>query len=404
MLVDGDGAWLKKVDSDGLIHGSMNPMGTPHSRASHYSPNLAQVPKVQKLYGKECRSLFGGHHKSGPGWVQVGADMSGLQQRALGHYLAPIDGGAYGEMVVSEDIHWVYAQARRSCRRDEARQEEPAARHHPRHRLASHSATRTCSGASLRSRSGHAQLLHHRAAEGLPGALRTVLRQGREQRQGRRGVRKVFDEKLKLGALNKRSCITSPPWEVEGAHHEASTVARCRAARSTRCSTTCSRAPKPSSARRGSCSRLRRTDQAWLSLGLGWRLRAHALGSRRDTGGPSEKDWKKEVGNISSPAQSAQVKSSASGSRSPASLRWEEIGPRVIDLFWRRVIKRALQRAGGGRDGRIGTGTAVYTPRVGRSTQHTGYRGKSIKDQSQTVCWSVIPATIQSALTPITYS
>jgi DNA polymerase-1 len=115
MIADGDAAWLKKVDSEGLIHGRMNPMGTPHSRASHFDPNCGQVPANKKLYGKECRALFGaGHKRIQPGeteWVQVGVDCAGLQQRGLGHYLAPMDGGEYGRMVASKDIHWVYTQA-----------------------------------------------------------------------------------------------------------------------------------------------------------------------------------------------------------------------------------------------------------------------------------------------------
>lgn len=112
MLAEGDKAWLQKVDKDGLMHGSINPMGTPHGRASHYDPNMAQVPAAKKPYGKECRGLFGTKHKKGlkGEWVQIGADMSGLQQRALAHYLFPMDGGAY-EPVATGDPHWAYSQA-----------------------------------------------------------------------------------------------------------------------------------------------------------------------------------------------------------------------------------------------------------------------------------------------------
>lgn len=106
-LADGDKAWLKVVGRDGRIHGSYNTMGTMHGRASHHNPNLGQVPSSKSLYGKECRELFCVR----PGWVGVGADMSGLQLRALAHYLHPLDGGEYAKIVLNGDVHWRHAQA-----------------------------------------------------------------------------------------------------------------------------------------------------------------------------------------------------------------------------------------------------------------------------------------------------
>lgn len=110
-LSDGDNAWLKLVSDDGMMRGRMNPMGTPHSRASHFRPNMAQVPASKSLYGKECRALFGTKHAKVKGWKQIGADMAGLQLRALGHYLTPYDGGAYGKLVTTGDPHWATTQA-----------------------------------------------------------------------------------------------------------------------------------------------------------------------------------------------------------------------------------------------------------------------------------------------------
>jgi DNA polymerase I-like protein with 3'-5' exonuclease and polymerase domains len=101
-LATGDEAWLKHVRSDGRIHGAMNPMGTPHSRASHFNPNLAAVPKVTSPWGKECRELF----EAPEGWFMVGGDQAGLQARAFAHYLAEIDGGAYGKALLEDDTHW----------------------------------------------------------------------------------------------------------------------------------------------------------------------------------------------------------------------------------------------------------------------------------------------------------
>lgn len=119
-LADGDNAWLKKVHDDGKMHGAMDTMGTVHSRASHFSPNMGQVPAAKSPYGAECRALFGpnGLTTHAAGWggddeeiVQVGADMSGLQLRALAHLLHPLDGGAYSDIVTSGDVHWSHTQA-----------------------------------------------------------------------------------------------------------------------------------------------------------------------------------------------------------------------------------------------------------------------------------------------------
>lgn len=118
-IADGDNAWLKKV-KEGYIHGAMDPMGTVHSRASHFSPNMGQVPASKSPYGGDCRELFGPNglttHQAGWGGVdeeivQVGADMSGLQLRALAHLLHPLDGGAYSEVVTTGDVHWSHTQA-----------------------------------------------------------------------------------------------------------------------------------------------------------------------------------------------------------------------------------------------------------------------------------------------------
>ncbi len=100
-LAEGDNAWLKLVKPDGRIHGQVNPMGTVTSRCSHNKPNMGQVVAVDKPYGKECRGLF----TARPGQVLVGADASGIQLRALAHYLHRWDGGKYVELVTKGDVH-----------------------------------------------------------------------------------------------------------------------------------------------------------------------------------------------------------------------------------------------------------------------------------------------------------
>jgi DNA polymerase-1 len=132
-LAEGDNAWLKKATEKGPhggvitglhhIHGAVLQSGTVTHRAAHLWPNLAQVPscksdKAGNLlwgaaagYGTDCRALF----TVPVGWVQVGADVSGLEVRELAHYMAKFDGGAYGKTVVEgrnedkTDIHSVNA-------------------------------------------------------------------------------------------------------------------------------------------------------------------------------------------------------------------------------------------------------------------------------------------------------
>ena len=45
---NGKQAWCRHVGPDGRIHGGLVHIGTPHSRAKHLSPNLAQVPNPKK--------------------------------------------------------------------------------------------------------------------------------------------------------------------------------------------------------------------------------------------------------------------------------------------------------------------------------------------------------------------
>src|SRR5262249_932607 len=43
-LSKGKKAWRKNVSKDGRLHGGVVHIGTPHSRAAHFGPNLEQVP------------------------------------------------------------------------------------------------------------------------------------------------------------------------------------------------------------------------------------------------------------------------------------------------------------------------------------------------------------------------
>lgn len=100
-LADGKNAWLKAYNKQtGCIHGRVITNGTVSGRASHSSPNVAQVPAVKAPYGVECRELFNAGE-----WHQAGIDASGLELRCLAHYMYPYDKGAYANTILTGDIH-----------------------------------------------------------------------------------------------------------------------------------------------------------------------------------------------------------------------------------------------------------------------------------------------------------
>jgi len=122
MLATGKQAWLKQA-KDGRIHGRVNTNGAVTGRMTHSNPNVAQVPAVRSPYGPECRDLF----VAGRGYSLVGIDAEGLELRALGHYLARWDAGAYGNTVVNgnkedeTDVHNVNKRAIGLNSRDSAK-------------------------------------------------------------------------------------------------------------------------------------------------------------------------------------------------------------------------------------------------------------------------------------------
>ena len=95
LLSEGKNSWLQMVEKDGRIHHSCM-LNTATGRNAHMRPNLAQTPSAH-----EFRELF----LPGEGYVQVGADASGLELRCLAHYLARFDGGKFGKVLLEGDIH-----------------------------------------------------------------------------------------------------------------------------------------------------------------------------------------------------------------------------------------------------------------------------------------------------------
>lgn len=101
-IAEGDNGWIGSVQADGRIHGGINPNGAVTGRATHSRPNIAQVPKVGSIYGAECRALF---CATAGKTLLLGCDVSGLELRMLGHFMAEFDGGAYADEVVNGDVH-----------------------------------------------------------------------------------------------------------------------------------------------------------------------------------------------------------------------------------------------------------------------------------------------------------
>ena len=115
-IAEGQNGWLK-LERKGRIHGSVNTLGAVTGRCTHSSPNVAQVPAVRALYGDRCRELF----TVDDGYVQVGADASGLELRCLAHYMARFDGGKYATLLLEDDIHTVNQLAAGLPTRDNAK-------------------------------------------------------------------------------------------------------------------------------------------------------------------------------------------------------------------------------------------------------------------------------------------
>lgn len=115
MLSEGNAGWMKLVDTDGKIRHNLISGGTISGRASHRSPNLAQIPSTRSAYGKECRDLF----TVPKGWSLLGSDLSGLELRCLANVLD--DGGEYAKQILEGDIHTFNQKAAGLATRDLAK-------------------------------------------------------------------------------------------------------------------------------------------------------------------------------------------------------------------------------------------------------------------------------------------
>ena len=109
-LSEGTNSWFNSIEGDGCIHHSCT-LATITGRNAHRGPNLGQV-----VSAPWARELFIPH----PGMMMVGADLEGLELRALGHYLAKYDQGSFADVVLNGDIHQQNAD-RVGCSRKEVK-------------------------------------------------------------------------------------------------------------------------------------------------------------------------------------------------------------------------------------------------------------------------------------------
>ena len=109
-LSEGANSWFNTIEQDGCIHHSCT-LATQTGRNAHRGPNLGQV-----VSAPWARELFIPH----PGHLMVGADLEGLELRALGHYLHRFDSGSFADVVINGDIHQQNAD-RVGCTRKEVK-------------------------------------------------------------------------------------------------------------------------------------------------------------------------------------------------------------------------------------------------------------------------------------------
>ena len=113
-------SWIEAVQPDGRVHGRVITSGAVTYRATHMSPNMAQVPATKKPYGHECRSLWTVEE----GNVLVGCDLSGIELRCFAHYLKDKEYSyaiCEGKSELGTDVHTRNQKAFGCATRDQAK-------------------------------------------------------------------------------------------------------------------------------------------------------------------------------------------------------------------------------------------------------------------------------------------
>jgi DNA polymerase-1 len=107
-------SWLDVVQEDGRVRGKVITNGAVTGRATHHSPNMAQIPNINSLYGKECRECWTVEE----GHKLVGIDLAQLELRCLAHYMRDDE---YTKELLSGDIHTKNQKAAGLSTRSEAK-------------------------------------------------------------------------------------------------------------------------------------------------------------------------------------------------------------------------------------------------------------------------------------------
>lgn len=110
---------------DNRVHGDVISVGASSNRMAHRNPNTGNIPSGKSLYGDECRSLY----IAPEGKKIVGCDASGIQLRALAHYVKDAE---LVRQITEGDIHVhlakVYGLLPESVQYDETIKEHKKAR------------------------------------------------------------------------------------------------------------------------------------------------------------------------------------------------------------------------------------------------------------------------------------
>ncbi|NOR58443.1 MAG: hypothetical protein GQ474_07970 [Sulfurimonas sp.] len=106
--------FVHNVRSDGRITADAITLGAATGRYAH--KGIANLPRVTTSYGEEIRALFIVPEDK----VQIGWDLSGIENRIAAHYLYRSDGGKFAKEVLDGDFHQTTADAI-GITRDEAK-------------------------------------------------------------------------------------------------------------------------------------------------------------------------------------------------------------------------------------------------------------------------------------------
>jgi DNA polymerase-1 len=107
-------SWTDAVEEDGRVRGKVITNGAVTGRATHHSPNMAQIPNMNAAFGKECREVW----IVEPGNKLVGIDLAQLELRCLAHYMQDDE---YTKELLSGDIHTKNQQAAGLSTRSQAK-------------------------------------------------------------------------------------------------------------------------------------------------------------------------------------------------------------------------------------------------------------------------------------------